>query len=77
MDAQQKFIDTNKLPFALLADTRGEVVKAYGAKGRGTFAARYTFVIDKKGTLRKAYTSVTPASHPRDVLKFVKEELSK
>lgn len=77
MPAQLKFIETNKLPFALLCDTAGEVATAYGAKGKGTAAARYTFVIDKKGVLRKAYTKVAPATHPEEVLKFIKEELAK
>ena len=76
LDAQQKFVEKNTLPFALLCDTKGEVAKAYGAKG-AKFAARHTFVIDKKGVLRKAYTTVSPANHPKEVLKFVKEELSK
>jgi peroxiredoxin Q/BCP len=77
LDAQDKFVEKNTLPFALLCDTKGEVAKAYGAKGGGAFALRHTFVIDKKGVLRKAYTKVSPADHAKEVLKFVKEELSK
>jgi len=75
---QQKFTDKHKLNFPLLADTEKKVAKEYGALNpKGTAAARYTFVIDKKGTLRKVYTSVTPVKHPDEVLEFIKEHLSK
>jgi len=73
---QQKFTDKEKLNFPLLADTEKKVTKAYGAlnEQRG-MANRYTFVIDKKGVLRKTYTKVTPKGHPDEVLKYVKDEL--
>jgi peroxiredoxin len=38
-------------------------------------ASRYTFVIDKQGTVRKVYTTVNPQNHPAEVVKFVKENL--
>lgn len=72
MPAQEQFVTKNNLPFALLSDEKGEVAKAYGALGKGSFAARYTFVIDKSGVLRKAYTKVAPANHPKEVLELIK-----
>ena len=36
---------------------------------------RQTFVIDKKGVVRKVFTTVKPASHPDEVLAFIKENL--
>ncbi|MFQ3592994.1 MAG: peroxiredoxin, partial [Gemmataceae bacterium] len=72
VELQQKFTDTHKLPFPLLADTEMKVSKAYGtSSGKGN-PARHTFVIDKEGVLRKIYTKVTPAKHPQEVLEFVK-----
>ena len=53
------------------------MAKAYGAMGKGKFASRHTFIIDKKGVLRKAYTKVTPKTHAKDVLEYVKETLAK
>jgi peroxiredoxin Q/BCP len=70
MPAQEQFVTKNNLPFALLSDEKGE--QAYGALGKGSFAARYTFVIDKSGVLRKAYTKVAPANHPKEVLELIK-----
>jgi len=36
---------------------------------------RQTFVIDKKGVVRKVFTGVTPAKHADEVLAFIKENL--
>jgi peroxiredoxin Q/BCP len=53
---QKKFADSLKLPFPLLADPSGDVVRAYGAeteyKGK-TYADRITFVIDGEGKVTK------------------------
>jgi peroxiredoxin Q/BCP len=74
----ERFTNKENLNFTLFADTDKKVTKAYGALNpeRG-MANRYTFVIDKKGTLRKVYTSVSPGKHPDEVLKYVKDNLSK
>jgi peroxiredoxin len=40
------------------------------------FAKRQTFVIDKKGVIRKIYTDVKPDKHPDEVLGYVKEHLA-
>jgi|ERR671923_783152 peroxiredoxin Q/BCP len=56
LGTQKKFADSLKLPFPLLADPSGEVVRAYGAemehKGK-TYADRITFVIDADGKVTK------------------------
>jgi peroxiredoxin len=53
------------------------VIKAFGALAPNGLAARYTFVIDKQGVIRKVYTKVGPGNHPDEVLKFVQENLAK
>jgi peroxiredoxin Q/BCP len=75
LDLQQKFTDKNKLNFPLLADDGKTVTKVFGVLGTSGLATRKTFVIDKQGVLRKVYDKVTPANHPEEVLKYVKEEL--
>src|SRR5207244_10963169 len=47
LDTQKKFADSLKLPFPLLADPKGEVVRAYGVEMQHngkTYASRITFV---------------------------------
>jgi peroxiredoxin Q/BCP len=75
IDAQQKFTDDHKLSFPLLADVDKKVSKAYGTANEKGGPKRYTFVIDKKGVVRKIYTKVAVADHPAEVLKYVKDEL--
>jgi thioredoxin-dependent peroxiredoxin len=74
---QGKFTEKEKLNFPLLADDEKVVTKAYGALSPRGMASRYTFVIDKKGVLRKVYTTVTPKNHPEQVLHYVKENLAR
>jgi peroxiredoxin Q/BCP len=73
LEDQQKFTDKEKLNFPLLADPEKKVTEMFGALNpqRG-FANRYTYVIDKEGVVRKIYTTVKPADHPKEVLDFVK-----
>lgn len=71
---QQKFIDEHKLPFPLLTDTKQELIKDLGilSSAKGTTPKRVTFVIDKEGKIAKIYDKVNPATHPKEVLDFVK-----
>ena len=56
LSTQKKFAESLNLPFPLLADPSGDVVRAYGAameyKGK-TLADRITFVIDANGKVTK------------------------
>lgn len=72
---QQKFIDEHKLPFPLLADTELKLIKELGilSSPTGKTPKRVTFVIDKEGKVAKVYDKVSPATHPKEVLDFVKE----
>jgi thioredoxin-dependent peroxiredoxin len=76
---QQQFTDKEHLNFPLLADPEKKVTKAFGALSDRGFASRYTFVIDKTGTVRKVYTNVNSniQGHPAEVVKYVKENLAK
>ncbi len=77
LDDQAKFTEKEKLEIPLLADPGQKVTKAFGAfNADRKMASRYTYVIDKKGIVRKIYTKVTPADHPAEVLKYVKENLA-
>ena len=74
LELQQKFIDEHKLPFPLLTDTELKLINELGIRGSATGKTpkRVTFVIDKDGKIAKIYDKVTPASHPKEVLEFVK-----
>ncbi len=55
------------LPFPLLADTAGEITKAYDADGGG-YAKRVTYVIGADGKISHVYTSVKTDTHATDIL---------
>lgn len=73
--SHRKFIEKEKLPFRLLADTEKAVHDAYGTwveksmygrKYMGT--ARVTFVIDEKGTIEDIIEKVDTANHVDQIL---------
>jgi len=72
---QQKFIDTNSLPYPLLADTDLKLIKDLGILGTsGKTPQRVTFVIGKDGKIVKIYDVKAVATHPKEVLEFVKAQ---
>lgn len=70
---QQKFIAEHKLPFPLLCDTELKLIKELGVLSPGgKTPRRVTFVVGRDGKVAKVYDKVDPATHPKEVLGFVK-----
>lgn len=67
VDSHAEFCDSEGLKFPLLADTDGQVSKAYGS-WMGSLSVRHTFIIDPKGILRETFLGVRPAIHSTEVL---------
>ncbi|MEW8626705.1 MAG: peroxiredoxin [Candidatus Thiodiazotropha sp.] len=74
------FRDKHGLTVQLLADTEGEVCKAYdvwrekeknGEKRMGIL--RSTFIIDKQGIVRQALYDVKPKGHAAQVIDLIRE----
>ena len=66
----QKFTETYKLPFHLIADTEKNIIKAYGAWGPKKFMGRQyegilrkTFIIDEGGQILKIIEKVDTKNH--------------
>jgi peroxiredoxin Q/BCP len=73
MDKQEEFTKKNSLPYALLCDVESKLIKDLGIMSpKGNAAQRVTFVIGKDGKIAKVYDKVSPATHPKEVLEFVK-----
>jgi peroxiredoxin Q/BCP len=69
---QQEFIDKEKLPYALLADTDLKLIQSLGIQSpNGKTPQRITFIVSKDGTIAKIYTKVAVATHPQEVLDYV------
>jgi peroxiredoxin Q/BCP len=76
LDAQQQFTDKEKLNFPLYADAGRKVSREFGVLNKGGYAQRASFVIDKKGIVRKIYPNANAQTHPDEVLGYVKEKLA-
>ncbi|QDU22517.1 peroxiredoxin [Urbifossiella limnaea] len=70
---QDKFIEKEMLPYPLLCDTDLKLIQALGIQSpKGKTPLRKTFVVGKDGKIAKIYEAVNPATHPAEVLAFVK-----
>lgn len=67
VDSHAEFCDSEGLKFPLLADTTGEVSKAYGS-WLSPVSMRHSFIIDPDGILREVFLKVNPAIHSTEVL---------
>lgn len=78
----QKFAERDRLNFTLLSDEEHAVAEAYGSWGLKKFMGREymgvlrnTFIIDKKGVLRKIMPNVKTKTHHDDVLGWIRDNL--
>lgn len=59
-----------------MADAEKKTAKDYGVLSLRGFANRATFVIDKKGVIRKVYSSqVDPKKNAEEVLDWINDNL--
>jgi thioredoxin-dependent peroxiredoxin len=72
--SHRSFAARNKLPFILLSDMEGKVAESYGAgRSLGILPGRVTFLIDKKGIVRMAYSSqLNFQKHIDEAVKIIK-----
>ena len=70
--AQKQFCSREKLPFDLLSDPKGTVVKRYGAsRGFLPYPKRISLLIDDKGVLRHIWKRVDVRKHGKQVIEKV------
>ena len=76
---QLNFATKQKYPYQLLADTAGEVVRAYGVWGPKKFMGkeydgihRTTFVINERGDIERVFTKVKTKDHANQILESYK-----
>lgn len=69
---QKKFEEKYQLPFTLLADKKGEVIKAFGVPTKGAgFASRQSFLI-RDGKVIWVDLKATPTSQAQDAIAAAK-----
>ena len=75
--AQARFVKRHEIPFPMLCDTEGTVLRAYGVRGFAGYARRVSFLIDPHGAIRAVYPKVSPLTHTAEVLKDLKSLVGK
>lgn len=75
VDRHAAFAGRHELPFTLLADSGGAARKAYGVPSvLGLLPGRVTYVIDRSGTVRHVFNSMTNIDkHVGEALRVVRE----
>lgn len=84
ISAHKKFIENQKLPFALLADREQNLLKnwdlIFGSTMYGkavTKVKRTTFFIDESGNVRHIWDDVSSLDHAREVLEWARQLVSR
>jgi peroxiredoxin Q/BCP len=74
VQAHEAFVARYNLPFILLSDPGGLVRASYGVKrSLGLIDGRVTFVIDREGVVRMAFSSqIRPKKHVDEALRIVR-----
>ena len=72
-ESHKKFIEKYSIPYTLLCDSDHSVSDSYGAWGEKEYMGkgsiiRSTFLVDEKGSIRKAFYRVKPEDHWKMVL---------
>ena len=75
VDSHKGFAGKHELPFTLLSDEGGKIRKAYGVPSvLGMLPGRVTYVIDRTGTVRHIFNSMTRIDrHVNQALDMVKQ----
>jgi len=71
-ESHKRFAEKYSLPFLLLSDPKGEVVKAYEAD-RLASVKRISYLIGPDGAIIKFYPKVDTATHAGDVLEDLRK----
>lgn len=78
--SHQKFIEKNRLPFPLIADTENRLVQEFGAWGeKSMYGRKYmgvlrtTFIINEEGVIEKVFlpNEIKTKSHAEQILEFL------
>ena len=73
VDSQAKFVDEYQVPYVHLSDTEKNTCKQYAGLNIAGLGKRSTFVIDKKGSIRKVFRDIDVKSHGQQILEFLKQ----
>jgi peroxiredoxin Q/BCP len=72
VNTHRDFTSRFKLPFPLLSDTGGALARAFRIPLEGGTTRHYTFLIDRRGVIRKVWRNVRAWGHSAEVLAYLR-----
>lgn len=72
-DEQKRFVQEYGIPYLHLSDVSKNVCKQYTGLNMAGLAKRATFIIDKKGIVRKIFRDIDVQSHGRQIAEALSE----
>ncbi len=73
VDSQKKFVEEYNIPYLHLSDSSKNTCKKYAGLNIAGLAKRSTFIIDKKGIIRKILRDINVENHGNEILDFLKQ----
>ena len=73
VDDQAKFVKEYGIPYLHLSDTVKDTCKKYAGLNFVGLAKRSTFIIDKKGVIRRIFRDINVEQHGNDIASFVSQ----
>ncbi len=71
VEDQAKFVKEYDIPYLHLSDTVKDTCKQYAGLNFVGLAKRSTFIIDKKGIIKKIFRDINVEQHGRDIANFL------
>jgi peroxiredoxin Q/BCP len=73
VEDQAKFVKEYDVPYLHLSDTAKDTCKKYAGLNFVGLAKRSTFIIDKKGIIRKIFRDINVEQHGQDIATFLNQ----
>ncbi len=73
VDSQKKFVEEYDIPYLHLSDSTKDACKKYAGLNIAGLAKRSTFVIDKKGIIRKIFRDIDVDNHGKEILDLLRQ----
>ena len=73
VESQRKFVEEYKIPYLHLSDTQKNTCKKFAGLNIAGLAKRSTFIIDKKGVVRKIFRNIDVKNHGNQIVEFLKK----
>jgi peroxiredoxin Q/BCP len=72
VESQKKFVEEYKIPYLHLSDPTKKTCKTYAGLNIAGLAKRSTFIIDKKGVIKKIFRDFNVENHGKEIANFLK-----